>query len=68
MPFRDYTQFDAATLDKMAAAYDAVVKRLDIKSDNPLTGTLAARIAALAAEGERDVGKLTDQALLAMGR
>jgi len=66
MPFRNYNQFDSATLEKMKAAYDAIVQRLDLKSDNPLTGTLAAKIAALAAEGERDVGKLTEQALLGL--
>ena len=63
MPFRNYTQFDTATLDVMAAAYDAVVKRLDLKSDNPLTSKLASKIAAIAAEGERDIGKLTERAL-----
>jgi hypothetical protein len=66
MPFRNYSQFDSATLKKMTAAYVAVVERLDLKSDNPLTGKLAAKIAALAAEGERDVGKLTEQALLGL--
>ena len=64
MPFRNYTQFDGATLDKMREAYDAVVRRLALKSDDPRTGRLAAKIAALAAEGERDVGRLTDQALI----
>lgn len=63
MPFRNYTQFDTATLDVMRAAYDAVMLRLNLKNDNPLTSRLAAKIAALAAEGERDVGKLTEQAL-----
>jgi hypothetical protein len=66
MPFRNYTHFNGETLDKMAAAYDAVVKRLDLKTDNPLTSKLAAKIAALAAEVERDVGKLTEQALLGL--
>ena len=66
MPFRDYTQFDSATLEKMRLAYDAVIARLNIKSDDPRTGKLAAKIAALAAEGERDVGKLTEQALLGL--
>ena len=50
MPFRNYTQFDSATLDTMAAAFDAAVSRLNIKSDDTRTGTLAAKIAALAAE------------------
>jgi hypothetical protein len=63
MPFRNYTQFDSGTLDIMKSAYDAVVRRLNLNSDDPLTGKLAAKIAALAAEGERDVGKLTERAL-----
>ena len=66
MPFRNYTQFDSATLDKMAAAHDAVVRRLDLKSDDPRTGRLAAKIASLAAEGERDVEKLSEQALVGL--
>jgi hypothetical protein len=66
MPFRNYTQFDSAALKIMTAAYDAAVARLKIKSDNPLTGKLAAKIASLAAEGERDVGKLTEEALLGL--
>jgi hypothetical protein len=66
MPFRNYSQFDSAALKVMTAAYDAVVARLQLKSDDPLTGKLAAKIASLAAEGERDVGKLTEQALLGL--
>jgi hypothetical protein len=62
MPFRDYKQFDSATLDIMAAAYDAVVLRLGIKGSDPRTRKIAAKIAGLAAESERDVGKLTEQA------
>jgi hypothetical protein len=62
MPFRNYHQFDVATLGLMTAAYDAVVKRLDLKNDNPLTSKLAAKIVALAAAGERDVVKLVEQA------
>ena len=64
MPFRNYSQFDSATLNVMTAAYDAVVARLQLKNNDPLTGKLAAKIASLAAEGERDVGKLTEQGLL----
>jgi hypothetical protein len=66
MPFRNYTQFDSATLDIMGAAYDAAVKRLGITSDNPLTSKLAAKIAALASEGERDATKLTELSLRAV--
>ena len=60
MPFRNYTQFDSAALKAMTTAYDAVVARLRLKSDDPLTGKLAAKIANLA-EGQRDVGKLTEE-------
>jgi hypothetical protein len=63
MQFRNYTQFDTEMLQAMTAAYDAVVARLNLKSDNPLTGKLAAKIVALASEGERDVRKLTEHAL-----
>jgi hypothetical protein len=47
----------------MTAAYDAVVARLDIKPDDPLTSRLAAKIVGLVKAGERDLGKLTEQAL-----
>lgn len=57
MPFRNYTQFDSAALNVMTAAYDAAVARLQLNSDNPLTGKLAAKIASRAAERERDVGQ-----------
>jgi hypothetical protein len=66
MPFRDYTQFDSATLDKMAKAYDAVVSRLNIKSDDPRTSRLAAKIATLAAAGERDVTRLAERAIVGL--
>jgi hypothetical protein len=62
MPLRDYAHFDGDTLARMRAAYDAVVARLDLKSDDPRTSNLAAIIAALAAEGERDVDRLTERA------
>jgi hypothetical protein len=60
MPFRDY-DFDGDALFKMTAAYDAVVARLYLQTDDPRTSTLAANIVALAAEGERDVEKLTER-------
>jgi hypothetical protein len=63
VPFRDYTGFNAATLQSMTAAYDAAVEKLHLKSSDPLTGKLAATIAALASEGERDPGKLCERAL-----
>jgi hypothetical protein len=66
MPFRNYTQFDSATLDKMTMAYDAVVARLNIKSDDPRTSQLAAKIVTLAAAGERDVMRLAEQAVVGL--
>jgi hypothetical protein len=63
MPFRDLTDFDSQTLQNMTAAYDAVVARLDIKPGDPLTSRLAAKIVGLVKAGERDLGKLTEQAL-----
>jgi hypothetical protein len=66
MPFRDFTQFDAATLQVMTAAYDAVVARLGIKKDDPLTGKLAAKIVELVIAGERELERLTDKALAAL--
>ena len=66
MPFRDYEQFDGATLDKMAAAYDAAFHQLKLTSDSPLTSKLAAAIAELAAQGERDVARLVEEASKAL--
>lgn len=65
VPFRDYSGFNAATLQIMTAAYDAAVAKLNIKSSDPRTSQLAAAIAALAAEGERDPEKLCERALAA---
>lgn len=62
MPFRDYTQFDSATLAVMQKAYDAVAARRNLKPTDPLTGILAATIAQLAAAGVTDLNKLTEQA------
>lgn len=62
MPFRNYTQFDTETLKAMTAAYDAVVARLKLEPNDPRTGRLAAKIVMLASDGERNVGKLTEQA------
>ena len=66
MPFRTVTDLDAQTLRTMTAAYDAVVARLNMKSDDPRTGPLAAKIVMLARAGERDVGKLIEQALIGL--
>ena len=59
-------QLDTSTLDTMAAAYDAIVVQLDIKSDDPRTSKLAAMIAELAIAGERDVQELSKRALAAL--
>ena len=63
MPFRSYTQFDRKTLDAMAAAYDAAVLRLSLKSNDPRTGKLAAQIVTLASEGIWDVATLVERAV-----
>lgn len=62
MPFRNYKQFDSKTLNKMAAAYDAIVRLLDIKSDDPRTSELASIIAGLVDQGVRDVPQFIDKA------
>jgi hypothetical protein len=62
MPFRTYSKFDSDTLNKMAAAYDSIVRLLDIKSDDPRTSELASIIATLAEQGVRHVPHLIDQA------
>jgi hypothetical protein len=63
MPFRNYHQFDLANVRLMTAAYDAAIAQLSLTPDNPLTGKLAAAIAALADDGERDPAKLCEQAV-----
>jgi hypothetical protein len=54
VPFSGHTEFDLRTLPAMTAAYDAVVARLNIKSNDPITSRLAAKIVALVKAGERD--------------
>ena len=68
MPFRDYSNFDTATLKTMTAAYDAAIAKLHIKTDDPRTSNIAARIAALASEGQRDPVKLCDQAIAGLSK
>jgi len=63
MPFRNYHQFDLATARLMTAAYDAALSQLALTPDNPMTGKLAAAIAALADDGERDPARLCEQAV-----
>ena len=63
VPFRDYSGFNDATLKAMTAAYDAAIAKLGIKAGDPLTSNVAAVIAALASEGERDPAQLCEKAL-----
>jgi hypothetical protein len=66
VPFRDYSGFNDKTLKHMTAAYDAALAKLGIDATSPLSSNLAAVIASLAAEGERDAGKLCDRALASL--
>jgi hypothetical protein len=68
MPFRDYSGFNDAALKAMTAAYDAAISKLEIQSDDPRTSNLAAIIAALASEGERDPAKLCDLAMAGLSK
>jgi hypothetical protein len=68
VPFRNYSGFNDATLKAMTAAYDAAIRKLDIKSGDLRTSNLAAVIAALASEGLREPDKLCDKAIEAMKR
>ena len=47
----------------MTAAHDSAMAQLGIAPGHPLTGKLAANIAALADEGQRDPIKLCELAL-----
>jgi hypothetical protein len=66
MPFRDYSGFDTRMLTAMRAAYDAAIAKLGIKPDDPRTSNLAAIIAALASEGQRDPVVLCEQAITSL--
>lgn len=68
MPFRDYSGFDTATLDTMRAAYDAAIAKLGITPTDPRTSNVAAIIAALAADGQRDPDLLCERAIAALKR
>jgi hypothetical protein len=68
MPFRDYSNFDTATLNAMRAAYDAAISQLGITSDDPRTSNIAAIIAALASEGQREPAILCEQAIAALSK
>jgi len=63
MPFRNYHQFDAATVRLMTEAYDAALLQLGISSNEPMSGELAAQITMLADAGERDPDILCAKAL-----
>jgi hypothetical protein len=60
MPFRHYTDLDAATLDVMQAAYDDACRILDIKSGDVRSSALAVAIATAVRSGERDPKKLRE--------
>ena len=62
-PFADLDPEIAATLE---AAYDAAIARL-LNQPDIVRETIAKRIAALAAKGERDAHALCDNALIAEG-
>jgi hypothetical protein len=68
MPFRDYTQFDTATLDVMRKAHDSVVARRNLKSTDPLTGRLRRPLLNSRRRGVTDLDKLTEQAASARRR
>jgi hypothetical protein len=63
MPFRNYHQFDAATVRLMTEAYDAALLQLGISSNEPRSGELAAQITMLADAGERNPDALCAKAL-----
>jgi hypothetical protein len=66
MPFRDYSGFNDETLKAMSSAYDAATAKLGIKEGDPMTSNIAAMIAALAAEGEREASQLCEKAIAAL--
>ena len=63
MPFRNYRQFDSETLCIMQSAYSAALVRLGAASGDPRSGSIAAAIAKLTDEGERDPNVLCELAL-----
>ena len=68
MPFRDYSGFNADTIKIMTAAFDAAIAKLGIETTDPRTSNIAARIAAMTSEGERDPAKLCDQAIAGLAK
>jgi hypothetical protein len=61
-----FPPFDPETAATLRAAYDEAAARL-LNQPDIVRETVAKRIAALAAKGERDVHALCDQALIAEG-
>ena len=61
-----FTNFDPEIAATLGAAYDEAVARL-LNQPDVVRETIAKRIVALAAKGERDVHALCDQALIAEG-
>ena len=61
-----FTNFDPEIAATLAAAYDEAVARL-LNQPDIVRETIAKRIIALAAKGERDVHVLCDKALVAEG-
>lgn len=68
MPFSD-TDYDGETLAWLTAAYDGACSDLNIpKDDTARRRMVALRIMVAAKEGERDVAKLRQLAVEAVGR
>jgi hypothetical protein len=61
-----FTNFDPEMAVTLGAAYDEAVARL-LNQPDIVRETIAKRIVALAAKGERDVHALCDKALIAEG-
>ena len=61
-----FANFDPKIAATLGAAYDEAVARL-LNQPDIVRETVAKRIAALAAKGERDAHVLCDQALIAEG-
>ena len=61
-----FTNFDPEIAATLGAAYDEAVARL-LNQPDIVRETIAKRIVALAAKGERDVHALCDKALIAEG-
>jgi hypothetical protein len=67
MPFRNYKQFDQTTLAILQDAYDRALARIGATANDSRSGILAAAIAKLADDGERDPAILCDLALRRLG-